>query len=233
MRKGLSGMLLPAAAAMTVTLGTAAAFASSTWSISPAGSFTAPLNTGTEIRFAGINDANTVTCTVSTANGAVPKSGHQLSGKGIATVSGVKWGTEAATCTDLIGLGYTAVSTNGPWSFNAVTYNSTVDGGQTTGTITASGTGVGVTLNSEDLTPPCKATFGGTAAAPASLNVLYDNSSHLLAITGAKNLKVLSSNCPATTAGTSWTLFSLPTSEPGSNVSHGYDVSSKIHLTSP
>jgi hypothetical protein len=221
-------------AAAALALSTTAAFAvAATWSISPAGSFTGSLNTGTTTTLTDTTTGITLVCTKSTAKGSVPKAGSGLSGKGIATISSTTFGTSTAKCTGPAGTTLTAVSLNTPWKLNAVSYKASVDGGQTTGTITASGTGVGAKISATILGSACTATVGGTTAAPAKANGLYDNGSHLLAITSVANLKVLTSNCPTLNVGDGTTFVTSPASKAGTKVSHGFSVSSKIHLSSP
>ena len=225
-------MLIGAAAAVTVMLSAAGALAA-TWSVHPAGSFTAPLNQGTMILFKDDTSGLTLACPAATAKGDVPKSGHGLAGNGIATISRNTWGTSTRVCTGPLQSMSTAVSTNTPWKFNAAGYNASVDGGQTRGTITASGAGIGFKIASSALGVACSMTIGGSKSAPASASFLYDNKSHLLAITDVTNLKVLSSNCPAVNAGDRERFITTPASKAGSSVTHGYSVSSRIHLTSP
>jgi hypothetical protein len=233
MRKHLTKILLTGgAAAAVITLGASAAVAA-TWSISPAGSFTGNLNSGTTTKLTDNTTHAALSCTKSTSTGSVPKAGHGLSGKGIATISKTTFGTSATKCTGPAGSTFTAVSLNTPWKLNAVSYKASVDGGQTTGTITASGTGVGAKITGTVLGSPCSATVGGTTSAPAVAHGLYDNNSHLLAITGVTNLKVLKSNCLEVNKGDSVTFITSPASKAGTAVSHGYSVSSKIKITSP
>jgi hypothetical protein len=233
MRKHLTKVLLiGGAAAAAITLGASAAVAA-TWSISPAGSFTGNLNSGTTTLLKDTTTAATLSCTKSTSTGSVPKAGHGLSGTGIATISKTTFGTSANKCTGPAGSTFTSVSLNTPWKLNAVSYKASVDGGQTTGTITASGTGVGAKITGTALGSACTATVGGTKSAPAVAHGLYDNGSHLLAITSVTSLKVLSSTCPLVNKGDSVTFVTSPASKAGTAVSHGYSVSSKIKLTSP
>ncbi len=156
-----------------------------------------------------------------------------LSGKGIATITSTTFGTSAKKCTGPAGSTFTAKGTNTPWKLNAVSYKASVDGGQTTGTITSSGTGVGGKLSGTVLGVSCSATFGGTTSAPAKANALYDNKSHLLAITSVSNLKVTASNCPDVNVGDGATFVTAPASKKGTKVSHGYSTSPAIKITSP
>jgi hypothetical protein len=149
MNRRLSRILIVGGtAAAAIALSAQAAFAS-TWTISPAGSFTAPLKSGTTTLLKDLSTGITLTCTKSTSKGSVPKAGSGLSGKGIATISSTTFGTSTTPCTGPAGTTLTSVSLNTPWKLNAVSYKASVDGGQTTGTITASCTGDG-----EKITPP-------------------------------------------------------------------------------
>jgi hypothetical protein len=234
MRKHLTKVLLTGgAAAAAITLGASAAVAATTWSVSPAGNFTGKLNSGTTTLLKDTTSGTTLTCTVSTSKGKVPKAGHGLSGKGIATITSTTWGTSATPCTGPAGSTFTAKGTNTPWKLNAVSYKASVDKGQTTGTITASGTGVGGKITGTVLGSACSATFGGTSSKPAMAHGLYDNGSHTLAITSVSNLKVTASTCPTVNVGDGATFVTSPTSKAGTKVSHGYTVSPAIKITSP
>lgn len=222
------------AAAAAIAISATAAFAvSATWSITPAGTFTASLNSGTTTSLQDLTTKVTLSCAKSKSTGSVPKAGHGLSGSGIATITKTTWGTSTVKCTGPAGSSFIAVSKNTPWKLNAVSYKSSVDGGQTVGTITAAGTGVGGSITGTVLGTPCSATFGGTKTAPAKANALYDNGSHLLAITSVTNLKVTASTCPGVTKGDKASFITSPTSTAGTAVKHGYSVSTKIHLSSP
>jgi hypothetical protein len=225
-------LIVGGGAAAVIALSAQAAFAS-TWTISPAGSFTGSLNSGTTTVLKDTNTGITLSCTIATAKGSVPKAGSGLSGTGIATISSTTFGTSTTPCTGPLGSTITAVSLNAPWKLNAVSYKASVDGGQTTGTITAAGTGVGAKISGVIGGVSCTATVGGTKAAPAKANGLYDNGSHLLAVTSVTGLKVLTSNCPTLTVGNGTTFTTSPASKAGTAVSHGFSISSKIHLSSP
>jgi hypothetical protein len=222
-----------AASVIALTAATALASTASTWSISPAGAFTASLNKGTTTLLQDTTSKIVLTCKVSVSKGSVPKAGHGLSGKGIATITSTTFGSSKSKCTGPAGSTFTAVGSNLPWSLNAVKYNKSVDGGQTTGTITAKGTGVGGVLKGTVLGSKCSVTFGGTTSAPALANGLYDNKSHLLAITSVKNLKVTKSTCPGVTVGDGSTFITSPGSKAGKAVSHGYSVSPALKISSP
>jgi len=225
-------LIVGGSAAAMIALSAQAAFAS-TWSISPAGSFTASLNSGTSTMLKDTTSGTTLTCLTATAKGNVPKAGSGLSGTGIATISSATFGSSTKLCTGPAGSTFTAVGLNFPWKLNAASYNASVDGGQTTGTITASGTGVGGKLTGTVVGINCSVTLGGTTSAPAKAHALYDNNSHLLAITSVSNLKVLASNCPTVNVNDGASFVTSPTSKAGTAVTHGYSVSSKIHLSSP
>jgi hypothetical protein len=233
MRGRLTRILFPVvAAAVTVTLSATGTLAT-TWSISPAGKFTASLNKGTSILFKDNQSGTIFLCPAAPVKGAVPKAGHGLPGKGIATINRNTWGTSTQKCNGPGGWTITAVSVDTPWKLNAVSYKASVGGGQTTGTITASGTGIGLRITGSFFGAACSMTIGGTKSAPASASFLYDNKPHLLAITSATKLKLTKSTCPTFNVGDGATFITSPASTPGKAVSHGYSVSSKIKLTSP
>jgi hypothetical protein len=233
MRGRLTRILVPAAAlAVTLALSAAGALAT-TWSISPAGKFTASPNKGTTILFTDVRSGTPFFCPAGTTKGDVPKAGHGLSGNGIATISRNTWGTSAHKCTGPAGTTCTAVSINTPWKFTPISYSAKVDGGQTTGVITASGTGTSFKISCIVLGAVCSMTTGGSKSAPARASFLYDNNPHLLAITSVSHLKLTKSNCPTYNVGDGATFITNPASKAGKAVSHGYSVSSKIHLTSP
>jgi hypothetical protein len=233
MRKRIASIMLSGGGAALAVCLSATAASAATWSISPAGSFTGSLNSGTTTQLKDTTTGVVLTCTTATAKGNVPKAGSGLPGKGIATVSAATFGSSTKKCTGPAGSTFTAVGTNLPWSLNAGSYNPNVDGGQTKGTLTASGTGVGGKLTGTVLGVSCSATFGGTTAAPAIAQFLYDNTPHLLAITGVTHLKVLSSNCPDVSPGDGATFVTSPVSKAGTAVSHGYSVSPPLKITSP
>jgi hypothetical protein len=225
-------------AGAAIALAATSAFASAphaklSWSVSPGGSIKGVLNSGTTTILKDTTSGNSVTCKVSTAVGSL-KSGSGLSGSGIGKITSISWGTSTTKCTGPFSSAWTATGTatsTDPWMLNATGYASSVDGGQTSGTITehdATGDiGVGATLHGTVLGAACTAVVGGTTSAPASASVLYDNTSGLLAATGTSGLKVLSSNCPGLTKGDSVTFFTSPTSKAGTAVSHGYAISPK------
>jgi hypothetical protein len=240
MRGRLTRILFPAAAvAVTVTLSPAGALAT-TWSISPARKFTASLhngtslNKGTTIFFNEPATGYAFACLVASAKGDVPKAGHGLPGNGIATISSNTWGTTTQKCVAVAGVGAcTAVSTNTPWKFTPVSYDPSVDGGQTTGMIATSGTGIGFRLTCIDQGGACSMTVGGTKSAPARANFLYDNKSHLLAITSVKSMHLTKTNCQTSNPGDRVWVNTYPLSKSGKAVTHGYSVSPAIKLTSP
>lgn len=233
MRKRIATILLTGSAATLAVCLSATAASAGTWSIHPAGPFTGTLNKGTTTMLKDTTSGVSLTCTTSTSKGKVPSAGSGKSGTGIAKITSTTFGTSADKCTGPAGSTFTAVGTNTPWNLNAISYNASVDGGQTTGTITAPGTGVGGKLTGTVLGVSCSATFGGTKSKPAVAHGLYDNGSHLLAVTSVSNLKVLSSTCPEVSKGDGATFVTSPTSTAGHTVSHGYDVSPAIKITSP
>ncbi|MBV9384198.1 MAG: hypothetical protein JOY82_17135 [Streptosporangiaceae bacterium] len=233
MRKRLASMFfVGAAAAAAVAIAAPSAFASGgTWTVSPGGSFTSSLNSGTSAVLSDSSNGLSLSCTASTASGSLktPPAGSAVLG----AITSIKW----SNCSGLGGLAAGSATGNAsasnPWTLTGAAYNASVDGGQTTGKITAPGTGVGATLSLTVLGSPCTAVVGGTTSAPATSTGLYDNTSGLLAATSTTNLKVISSNCTGLTAGNTATFFTSPASTAGTAVSHGYTVSPKQKITDP
>lgn len=242
MKKRLATILLAggAAAAVLGMSATPAVAATPTWSSTPGGAFTSKLNSGTTTVLKDLSNGSTITCTTSAANGTL-KSGHRLPGNGIGKITSVTFGSSASKCKGPLSSTWTSVgtaTTKSPWLLNAKTYKATVDKGQTSGTITAPGAGVGATLHGTVLGVACTAKVGGTTAHPALANVLYDNGSGLLGVASTANLKILSTNCPGIRTGDSVTFFTSPRSSAGKTVSHGYAVKitktgGKEKITSP
>jgi hypothetical protein len=231
-----------ATAACALVLAATSAFASAprttTWSVSPGGAIKGSLNTGTTTILKDTTSGQSISCSVAVANGST-KAGKGLPGAGLGKITTASWGTSTNPCKGPLSSTFTAVgtaSTTHPWSLNAVSYKSTVDGGQTSGTLTNTATGqvgVGATLKGTVLGATCTAVVGGTTTARASANLLYDNTSGLMAITGTVNLKVLKSNCPTISVGDKVSFTTSPTSTAGKAVSHGYALSPKQKITSP
>ncbi|MBV9383248.1 MAG: hypothetical protein JOY82_17145 [Streptosporangiaceae bacterium] len=231
MKKRLATILLAggAAGAVLAMSAPAAVAATPTWSSTPGGAFTSATNAGTTTVLKDLKTGSTITCTTSAANGALKK-GHKLPGAGIGLITAVTFGTTASKCKGPFGSTWTSVGSatpKSPWLLNAKTYKGSVDKGQTAGTITHAGTGVGATLHGSVLGANCTANVGGTTKAPALANVLYDNGSGLLAVTSTANLKILSTNCPGISAGDAVTFVTSPASSAGKTVSHGYAVKTK------
>lgn len=242
MKKRLATILLAggAAAAVLGMSATPAIAATPTWSSTPGGAFTSKLNKGTTTVLRDLKTGSTITCTTSSANGTLKK-GHRLSGNGIGSITSVLFGTTASKCKGPFGSTWVSTgtaTTKSPWLLNAKSYKGSVDKGQTVGTITHSGIGVGATLSGSVLGAKCSATVGGTTRAPASANVLYDNGSGLLAVVSTVNLKILKNNCPGISVGDTVTFTTVAASKAGKTVSHGYAVkitksTLKEKITSP
>lgn len=231
----VSGTTVAAALVLAATTAFASAPRVTTWTVSPGGAIAGALNTGTTAVLQDTTAGVPVTCKVSSAKGSV-KAGKGQSGTGIGSITSATWGSTSSKCAGPLGSTFTATgsaSTTKPWKLNAVSYKPTVDGGQTVGTLTAAGTGVGATLHGSALGVACTTVVGGTTAAPARANALYDNTSGVLAITGTVNLKVLSSNCPLVKAGDKVTFMTSPVSVAGKAATHGYKLSPKQKITSP
>jgi hypothetical protein len=202
MRKRLASILLAgAAAAAAVTLVASSASAAGTWTISPGGSFTAVLTSGTRAVFTDATSGSTVTCTSVSVNGTF-NSGSGLSDP-LGIITKITWGNCGGPDGSTGSVAGNA-SPSAPWGINGESYSS----GVTTGMITASGTGIGITIS---LTAPilgsCSITATGAAANPASANVTYTNSTGVLAISGATNLvgTAVSGACPGVADSQSWT----------------------------
>jgi hypothetical protein len=194
----LAGLLaLSASAAGAATNARVAA----TWTVKPGGAITAKAGTTT------LKDTNTgsvLSCTSSSGKGTA-KTGHGLSGTGIASITALSF----SNCTGPLGLTFTVKTTHFPWHLNAKTFKN----GVTTGSIS----GIHATLTG----PSCSAT--GATANNGTVTATYTNSSGKLATTGAGNLHIYNvSGC----AG-------LINSGDGSSFKGSYAVTPKQTITSP
>jgi hypothetical protein len=230
MRKRLASLIFAgAAAAAAVALTAPSAFASGgVWTVSPGGSFTASLNSGTTTVLADSSTGVSLTCSTSSASGSLstPASGSNVLG----SITGISW----SNCSGVGGLATgSATGSNFPWSLAGTAYNASVDGGQTTGVISGGTTGVGATLNLTIAGSACTAKVGGTTASPATANGGYDNTSGLLAVISTTNLTVTSSNCLDINTGNTVTFSTSPASALGTAISHGYAVSPKQTIVDP
>lgn len=164
-----SGLVTGSAIAAALVLAAAPANAAGTWTVSGGGTFT---GTSTNSILTDNNTGTQLKCTSSTANGTAAN-GTGLSGTGIGSISSVTW----STCTGPLNITFAVTAQNLPWALNAVSYAAPV----TTGTLTGvkahiSGTG-------------CTADFGGaTSGSAATLDVKYNNTTHVLSILGTGNL---------------------------------------------
>jgi hypothetical protein len=234
MRKKAAFTLLAGSAAMAISMivAPAALAATDTWSVSPSGSYTASLNTGTTTILKNTTTDLTLSCTSSAVAGSLVSSATG-SPATLGTITSVTW----STCTGLGGLVSAGSATGNatatdPWDINGVSYSSTVDDGQTTGTITGTAsTGVGATLNLTIAGSSCTATVGGTTTAVGSAAALYGNTNKLLAVTGTTNLKVLTSDCTGLSVGNGVSFYTSPTSTAGTTITHGYAPSTSPTIT--
>jgi hypothetical protein len=231
MRKQLFSMIVAAGAVAAIGLGAPPAFAALTFTVAPGGPFTAGLNAGTTLQLNDTTSGGILTCTASNASGSFNV------GAGL-TVLGTITGLTAGGCTGLGGKATagTVISNampGSPWSITGTSYNAAVDGGQTTSTLTAPGTGIGATLNLTVAGTGCTVTVGGTVANPAVADALSGNASGLLAVTGTTNLRVLITSCPFLNAGDILALSTIPASTPGVAITNGYGIAPKQLITSP
>jgi hypothetical protein len=235
MRKQLFGMIAAVGAAAAIGLGAPPAFAAPTFTVAPGGPFTAGLNGGTAVpttlQLQNLATGGILSCAVSNMAGTFN------AGAGL-TILGTINSLTAAGCTGLGGVvaGGTVTSNAAPgnlWSMTGTGYAAGVDGGQTTITITAPGTGIGATLNLIVAGVRCAATLGGTPAQPADAEALYDNTPGLLAVTGTANLVVLVTSCPGLAAGNIVVISTVPASTPGAPITNGYMIVPKQLITSP
>lgn len=190
-------LVMSVAAAVTIGLSAAPAFAATTFKVTPGGAITGKSGTTT------LTDTSTGSKLVckSSKTTATLKSGSGLAGAGIGSVKTVTF----ATCTGPLGLTFTVKSGHLPWKLNATSSS----GGVTKGTIT----GIHATLSGTG----CTATVDGSSATAnnGKVSVTYTNSSgalkvlttggtlHVYNVSGCAGL-INSGN--ATTFGASYTI---------------------------
>ncbi|SEO25793.1 hypothetical protein [Actinacidiphila rubida] len=164
-----SGLVTGSAIAAALVLAAAPANAAPTWTVSGGGTFT---GTSTNSVLTDSNTGTQLKCTSSTAKGSATN-GTNLPGAGIGSITSVTW----TNCTGPLNITFTVTAQGLPWALNAVSYAAPV----TTGTLTGvkahiSGTG-------------CTADFGGaTSGSTATLDVKYNNTTHVLSLLGTGNL---------------------------------------------
>ena len=230
MRKRLARILSigSATAAVLVLAATAAAAATATWTVSPGGSWPAPLSSGATFVIQDGVTGTTVTC-VSSALAGTLTAGSGQSGN-LGTVSSVSPGT----CTGPGGSTYTMAtnaSSADPWLVTAVGY--AASSGITNGDLTsssASGTGVAITLTG----PGCTVVLGGTTTLRAYLIFDYQNGNGRLAIpyhTYRPTIRVVSSTCSSWRATDGLRVYTTPVF-PGS-LAGGFALSPSQTITSP
>ena len=228
MRKRLARILSigSATAAVLFLAATSAPAATSTWTVSPGGSWTAPLSSGATFVIQDGVTGTTVTCVSSAIAGAFTAGSGQSGNLG--TVTSVSPGT----CTGPGGSTYT-VATNAssadPWGVGAVGYNAST--GVTNGDLgSANATGVAITLTG----PGCTVVLGGTTTLRAYLIFDYQNGNGRLAIpyhTYRPTIRIVSSTCSswlATDGARVYTTPVFPGSLPG-----GFALSPSQTITSP
>jgi len=205
-KRAFSLLITSAAAALAVGVGTTAAMAATTWSVSPGGAATA--KSGKTI----LKDTKTgtaLTCT-SSSSSVTLKKGHGLPGAKLGTITKLSF----TSCTGPLSLKFTVTVNNLPYYLNAVSYSSST--GTTKGTIT----GIDAKLSGTG----CSAIVDGTAAGKhnGQVNGTYSNSKHTLTISGG-NLHIYSvSGC-----------FGLIKTGDPASYSATYTVSPAQTITSP
>ena len=217
-----------ATAAVLILAATSAAAATGTWTVSPGGSWTAPLSGGATFVIQDGVTGTTVTCVSSVLTGTFTAGSGQSGNLGPVT------SVSPGTCTGPGGSAYT-VATNAssadPWLVAAVAY--TASSGVTNGDLaiaSASGTGVAITLTG----PGCTVVLGGTTTLHAYLIFDYQNGNGRLAIpyhTYRPTIRIVSSTCSswhATDGARVYTSPVFPGSLPG-----GFALSPSQTITSP
>jgi hypothetical protein len=215
-----------AALLATAAVATSAA-AATTWTISPGGSYTAPLSSGATFVIQDGVTGTTVTCPSSAIAGTLAAGSGQSANLG--TITSVSPGT----CTGPGGT-YTVAanaSSAAPWTVGAVAY--TASTGITNGDLTtasASGTGVSITLTGLG----CTVVLGGTTTLHAYLIFDYQNGDGRLSIprtTYRPTIRVVSSTCSSWLATDGTRVYTTPVF-PGSNAG-GFAFSPRQTITSP
>lgn len=215
---------LSAAAAVT----TSAAAATATWTISPGGSFSAPLSSGATFVIQDGVTGTTVTC------GSSALAGTLTAGSGQSGALGAVTSVSPGTCTGPGGSTYTVAanaSSADPWLVGPVAYNAS--SGITSGDLgagSASATGVAITLTG----PGCTVVLGGTTTVRAYLIFDYQNGNGRLAIpyrTYRPTIRVVSSTCSSWHATDGTRVYTTPVF-PGS-LAGGFALSPSQTITSP
>jgi hypothetical protein len=230
MRKRLARILSigSAIAAVLVLAATSAAVAATTWTVSPGGSWTAPLSSGATFVIQDGVIGTTVTCVSSTLEGAFTAGSGQSGNLGAIT------SVSPGTCTGPGGSAYTVAanaSSADPWLVGAVAY--TASTGVTNGDLgsgSASATGVAITLTGAG----CTVVLGGTTTLRAYLIFDYQNGSGRLSIpyhTYRPTIRVVSSTCSSWRAADGARVYTNPVF-PGSNPG-GFALSPSQTITSP
>jgi len=217
-----------ATAAVLILAATSAAAATGTWTVSPGGSWTAPLSGGATFVIQDGVTGTTVTCVSSVLTGTFTAGSGQSGNLGPVT------SVSPGTCTGPGGSAYT-VATNAssadPWLVAAVAY--TASSGVTNGDLaiaSASGTGVAITLTG----PGCTVVLGGTTTLHAYLIFDYQNGNGRLAIpyhTYRPTIRIVSSTCSSWRATDGARVYTTPVF-PGS-VAGGFALSPSQTITSP
>jgi hypothetical protein len=230
MRKRLARILSIGSATAAVLVLAAMPAAAATWTVSPGGSWTAPLSSGATFVFQEGVTGTTVTC----ASGAL--AGSLTAGSGQSDASGTITSVSLGTCTGPGGSTYT-VTTNasgaGPWGLGAVSYNASE--GITSGDIgdaASSATGLVFTLTG----PGCTVVLSNTTTVRAYLIFDYQNGSGMLAIshtTYRPTIRVVSSTCSSWRATDGMRVYTTPVFPGSLPISGGFAFSPIQTITSP
>ena len=224
----IAAVAVAAALPATAAVAASATAATATWTVTPGGSWTAPLSSGATFVSPDGVTGTTVTCVSSAIAGSFTAGSGQSADLGrITSVS-------SGTCTGPGGSTYT-VATNAssaaPWSVGAVAYNAST--GITNGDLTTasnSGTGLAITLTGAG----CTVVLGGTTTLHAYLIFDYQNGNGRLAIpyhTYRPTIRIVSSTCSswrATDGARVYTTPVFPGSTPG-----GFALNPSQTITSP
>ncbi len=175
-----------AAAAFGLAVGTASAVPSTTWTVTPTGSYTAT-NVGNIVLTANIP----MTCTTSGASGTMSNAtGNPAQ---VATIDAINFGTAASPCTSVLGNVTTVAVT--PWTIMAQDY--TASTGVTKGYVG--------NIKANVTAGACKFTVTGKASGT------YTNSTGVLAVNSVAGELVVASNPAPANCGTVVTTSTKPT----------------------
>jgi hypothetical protein len=230
MRKRLARILSASSAFATVLIIaiTPAHAATTTWTISPGGNWTASLSSNSTLLIDPGPSAPTFTCSSAAMAGNFA-AGSGQSGNPLGTITSV-----SGTCTGPDGNTYTLTSnasSTDPWLLSDPGYASGQTGGELASP--ASTTGLAVTLTG----PSCTVVLGGTTSAASYLFFTYQNSNGLLAIhyySYHPTIHVVSSTCADWFADEGLHFYTTPILPQGSQpVTGGFEFNPIQTITSP